>query len=101
MTDSDCTFIGLHNWFEHVFEHHGWVLLCHQKCKAKNGQCCTKCQAHVDGMDKLRQHLEKKQNQKGMNDARNSGQVDDSHVDNASKPVVPGVFFQVDGRTHR
>lgn len=33
VTNSDATYLGLHEWFCHLVKHLGWMVLCHEKCK--------------------------------------------------------------------
>jgi len=64
---SESTFIGLHEWFNKVFEHHGWVLLCHDKCGTS---CSSKCHAHLESMEKLSDHLKSKMAQVNEGDRK-------------------------------
>ena len=46
------TYHGLHKWYQHVFEHLGWMLL------AKNKGYSTKIKAYLDGLYHLHEALE-------------------------------------------
>lgn len=56
MHNHDCTFIGLHKWHNHMFEHLGWMAMAHKH----NGQ--LKIEAYLDGINRLHQCIEAKLN---------------------------------------
>lgn len=54
MHNHDCTFLGLHKWHNHMFEHLGWMAMAHRY----NSQ--LKIEAFLDGINRLKECLERK-----------------------------------------